>query len=106
MLLVATILPHAIAIQIQQACGQDLSVDQQLVQELHKHPRVRHGPVSPPGAAAEWYSYRPEIEGINDKVALLNYVRDARGRPVLAEALRKCYAGAAEDLQVRQEAVT
>ncbi|GFH23193.1 uncharacterized protein HaLaN_20772 [Haematococcus lacustris] len=48
---------------------------------------------------AYWFTYRPEIEGVHDKISLLNYVRDLKGRAALADLLRKCYLTAGDDLQ-------
>ena len=89
--------------QVKQHCGLDLATDPELLREVHTHPRItyegaRWAGATPPTQVAAWYAYKPEIEGVYDRITMLNYVRDLKGRAALADSLRKCYMAAADDL--------
>lgn len=92
---------------ILQKTGHNLANDLELLKELHTRARVTWEGAPPAGAPpssaaptapAAWYTYRPEIEGVKDKVTLLNYVRDLHGRAALANTLRNTYLQASQDL--------
>ncbi|KAL6762363.1 hypothetical protein V8C86DRAFT_2520730 [Haematococcus lacustris] len=98
------------AAQLQQDTGHNLADDLELLREAQRHPRIAMGRLnsSASGGAssngssdspAYWFTYRPEIEGVHDKISLLNYVCDLKGRAALADLLRKCYLTAGDDLQ-------
>uniref|UniRef100_A0A7S0R2K2 Transcription initiation factor IIE subunit beta n=1 Tax=Chlamydomonas leiostraca TaxID=1034604 RepID=A0A7S0R2K2_9CHLO len=93
--------------ELLQKTGHNLASDMELLRELHTRSRVTWEGAPPagappsgavPAAPAAWYAYRPEIEGVRDKVTLLNYVRDLHGRAALASTLRNTYLAAQQDL--------
>lgn len=99
-------------LDILQRTQHNLAADHELLRALHAHTRVVYegGPSSaasaaaaaaapPPTAPAGWYTYRPEIEGVRDKVSLLNYVRDLKGRAAMLSTLKATYLKAEADLQ-------